>query len=103
MFETVTDMIQKQLPAGDYPKWVAPVIALVIAWIIFMMIRGFWCWFWKTTEIVNRLESINHNVNALQVVGNRCKAELSEANSKLERIAESVSAAAGNRQGGPRA
>src|ERR671936_83448 len=54
MFETATKMIEKQLPAGDHPDWLAPVITLVVAWFIFMMIREFWCWFWKTSEIADQ-------------------------------------------------
>ena len=66
MFEKAIDMIQKQLPAGDHPSWIAPVIVLFVAWVIFMMIRESGCWFWKTTKIANELERINSNMDALK-------------------------------------
>jgi hypothetical protein len=100
MFENATDMIQKHLPAGNHPSWVAPVITLFIAWVIFMMIREFWCWFWKTTAIANELDRIKLNIHSLQGIGARCEEELSKANTTLERIAENASAAAGNKQAG---
>jgi hypothetical protein len=105
MFETATNTIQQHLPAGEHRALIAYLIALGIAWVVLLVIRDFWCWFWKTAAIVNRLETINnrletinHNLNCLHVTGGRCRAELSEANSKLERIADGVTAAPGKKQ-----
>jgi hypothetical protein len=100
MFENATDMIQQHLRVGEYRGLTAGLIALFIAWVVFIVIREFWCWFWKTTAIANELETINSNLRGLQAIGVKFQVELSKANSKLERIAESASAAAGNKQAG---
>jgi hypothetical protein len=97
MFENATNMIQKHLPAGDYPGWVAPLVTLGIAWIIFWMIREFWCWFLKTNAIANELETINSNLRDFEEIAFKCHEELAKAKSTLERIAESASAAAGKK------
>jgi hypothetical protein len=99
MFENATHMIQKHLPAGNHPSWVAPLIALFVAWTIFMVIREFWCWFWKTSKIASELERINSKMDALQRIGAECGEELSRTKSTLQRIAERVPANAGNKQG----
>jgi hypothetical protein len=93
MFENATHMIEKHLPAGGHPNWVAPVIALVVAWIIFLLIRELWCWFWKTSKIAHELDRINSKMDALQRIGAECGEELSRTKSTLERIAKNTATA----------
>jgi hypothetical protein len=92
MFDKATGMVQKHMPAGQYPDWVPIVVLLVIAWIIFMVIREIWCWYWKTSAIASELWQINNTVHCVAVLCAKCNVELSKANSKLERIAESACA-----------
>ena len=94
MFKFGTDLVEKHLPGGHYPDWVPIVIIIFIAWVIFMIIREFWCWFWKTSAISDSLSSIYKELEGLHQVSRKCQQELEIANSRLERIAESASAAA---------
>jgi formate hydrogenlyase subunit 3/multisubunit Na+/H+ antiporter MnhD subunit len=88
MFENTTTTIQKHMPADATQGLVVLVITLVIMWIMLMMARGFYTWFWKTTAITNELKKMNIHVQSLIMVGLNCQTELSNVKSKLERIAE---------------
>jgi hypothetical protein len=92
VFENATDTIQKHMTAGDYAVWVLAVVALVIAWIIFMVIREFWCWYFKTTRLANELQAIHFSILSLQEISLKCQLELKTANSKLAGLAQSASA-----------
>lgn len=101
MFENATDLVQKQLPQGEYPGWVSPVIVLIVLWIIFLVIREIWCWFFKTTAISSEVKWINLRIDSLQQANTEIKEELSKANAKLDCIAESATTTC-NRSGGSR-
>jgi hypothetical protein len=99
MFENVTGSVLKHLAVGDVPWWV-PLLILFGAWIIFMAIRDFWCWFFRTTAIANQLEIVNLNLRWLQMTYNECHAELLKTTANLERVTESLSTSASNRPAG---
>jgi hypothetical protein len=103
MFENADSLVQQHTSMGSI---IAGIIVLVIVWVIVMMIRGFWCWFWKTSAIANELESVNTNLREMHSVDLECREVLKKANSLLERIAESTATNGGNRRnesGGNRA
>ncbi len=100
MFETASNMIQQHLPAGEHRGWVVGLIALVIAWVALMVIREFWCWFWRTTHLLIALFKIYQSIQCACEIGAKCQEELKSANAKLERIAESIAATAANTQAG---
>jgi hypothetical protein len=102
MFENADSLVQQHTSMGSI---IAGIIVLVIVWVIVMMIRGFWCWFWKTSAIANELESVNTNLREMHSVDLECREVLKKANSLLERIAESTAANGGRHgeSGGSRA
>jgi hypothetical protein len=103
MFEKANEMVQPHLTTE---RLIVGIIVLVVAWVIFLLIREFWCWFWKFTAIAHNTEWINENVHSLKGIAVECREELKRAKSVLERIADSTAANDGNRRsesGGNRA
>jgi hypothetical protein len=96
MFENTGSLVQQHMTMGSV---IVGIIVLVIAWVIFLMIRAFWCWFWKTTHLVIGLYKIFQCVDRACDIGCECREQLKAANAALERLNERVSATAGNRQG----
>jgi hypothetical protein len=82
MFENADSLVQQHTNMNGI---IAGIVVLVIVWVVLMMIRGFWCWFWKTSAIAKELKWVNTN--------------LREANVLLERIAERTAANDGSRRG----
>ncbi len=85
-----TDFISQFLPGGMPADPIVFVVAICVACVIFLIIREFWCWFWKTTEIAEDLERLNYSVHGLWVSCAECQKELVKANALLERMAASV-------------
>jgi hypothetical protein len=100
MFETTTNMIQQHLPTVEHSNWPVVLIALVIAWVVFLLIREFWCWFWRTTHLLIALSKIYRHIGYASEIGAECLEELKKANDKLERLAECIPGAAGDKQAG---
>jgi hypothetical protein len=101
MFNHATEVIQTHGAAGNPYAWVIPLIAFILAWCVFLVIRGFCCWFWRTTAIVNELKAVVSILGSLVTICAHCQNELSRLDSKLERIAKSDSGATSNKTSGP--
>lgn len=61
-------------------------LSLFMACGLFYLIREFWCWYWKTSEIAEQLAATNAKLDVVAM-------KLSEANQHLERIARATSSA----------
>jgi hypothetical protein len=94
MLETAADMMERNVALDDYRTWIGLGVALLVAWCIFIAIREFWCWYWKTSAIASELRSISEQLRRLQQTGHDCWWELAMARGALERIAKNASSAA---------
>jgi hypothetical protein len=96
MFENAESLVQQHTSMNGI---IAGIVVLVIVWVIFLLIREFWCWFWRTTHLLIALHKIFQNIDRACEIGSECQEQLKAANAALERLNERVSATAGNRQG----
>lgn len=44
------------------------IIFLIIIVIIFLVLREFWCWFWKINKQIQELENINTNLETIKTL-----------------------------------
>jgi len=38
------------------------LITFIVVVIIFLIVRGFWLWYWRINAIVSKLDDINNNI-----------------------------------------
>jgi hypothetical protein len=95
---TYTIWAQPKTSEGTSPiegEWKGILIIAVVAWLVFLIIREFWCWFWKINAVLETLRGIRGCFNSIDTsldgirsdISNRPEPDtLSEIASTLESI-----------------
>lgn len=42
------------------------IIFIIILIIVFLIARGFWCWYWKINVRINQIDTINENLEQIK-------------------------------------
>jgi len=79
-------MLEKIAPPNDPRSLLIYSVAIFLAWFLYMIIREYWCWYFKTNAIKSKLESINTQLQQLQVVSSNCQRELQKVNLTLAKV-----------------
>src|ERR1700677_3845829 len=97
MFESIAHMVREDMrrPDGLW-TWVVAVGIPFSVWLIFMLIREFWCWYFKTSAITEHLKTVARRVESAEECIGRFRADFESAFVTLNRIAERVAAPAGS-------
>lgn len=56
------------------------IIGIIVFIVIFLLLREFWCWYWKVNKIITLLEKIEQNTSINQ--NNSIQAESNDLNKK---------------------
>lgn len=49
-------------------KYVIIIIVVIVVISIFLLLREFWCWYWKINRRVDTLEKINMNLEEMKAL-----------------------------------
>lgn len=80
------------LPSPDSGPFLVVVVFLgLLALLVFLVIREFFCWFFKMSAIVDQLKAVNLQLLDISAANLACLTELLKTNEALARIAPPAS------------